>query len=428
MRTVLSRRARLLVLLVAGYTAAETTAFVMYAVGAGSLFSRTRAIGELHRVLMDNAPPTNTVAVPSDSRGLYRLHPYLGTVWRREALEKSGEYVSEWNHLAEVDPLAASTDPAIAIVGITGGSVAENLYHSARSTLREILAALPRFSGRKVVFVMLGMSTYAEPQQLQTLTYYLAKGGRLDVLINLDGKNEATHGIVKQRAGLHPDYPYKWKALFNSLNPESAETVAAIGRLKTIRRRLAETVDLLSFSVTALTVWHFLDPYLAECAAEYEQELQHGVPGTSPSPTVTGPPTFQGASLTEIIRYETALWMRSSLQMQHLAAANGFSYFHFLQPSQYYGNKPLSAEEQRRAFAPRSVDRETVQLVYPHLEAALEALRQKGVSAYSLAHLFDADDETRYIDSCCHLNEQGNLLLAREVGGRITRCLQANEC
>src|SRR4029453_15388123 len=45
-----------------------------------------------------------------------------------------------------------------------------------------------------------------------------------------------------------------------------------------------------------------------------------------------------------------AIWARGSHPLELLSRANGIRYYHFLQPNQYTGQKPMGPEERARAY------------------------------------------------------------------------------
>ncbi len=111
-----------------------------------------------------------------------------------------------------------------------------------------------------------------------------------------------------------------------------------------------------------------------------------------------------------------ALWHDASLQLARLCAANGVQYFHFLQPNQYLpGSKQLSEEELRTAFLGGHAYGRWVPLGYPLLREEGSALVAAGVKFHDLTDVFADVTETIYVDDCCHVNERGNELMAREM-------------
>ena len=63
---------------------------------------------------------------------------------------------------------------------------------NATGVLEQELSQLPRFSGKSFRFVRLAIDGNKQPQQLMTLNYLLTLGAEFDIVINLDGVNEAS--------------------------------------------------------------------------------------------------------------------------------------------------------------------------------------------------------------------------------------------
>jgi hypothetical protein len=114
------------------------------------------------------------------------------------------------------------------------------------------------------------------------------------------------------------------------------------------------------------------------------------------------------------------IWIRSSWQMAQLCRARGIEYYHFLQPNQYVeGSKPLSDEERRLSFDGEHRFRPWVIEGYPALVAEGQRAAAEGLPFWDLSQIFQAIPDTLYIDSCCHFNDQGNVVLAQHIARLI---------
>jgi hypothetical protein len=121
------------------------------------------------------------------------------------------------------------------------------------------------------------------------------------------------------------------------------------------------------------------------------------------------------------------LWRNSSLTIKQLADANGFEYFHFLQPNQYIDSKLMSPEERAAAFSREETLLELVRLGYPMLQREGERLAAAGVHYYDLTDVFAGTAEAVYRDGCCHLNPRGRDIISRAMGHRIASALEAQD-
>ena len=74
--------------------------------------------------------------------------------------------------------------------------------------------------------------------------------------------------------------------------------------------------------------------------------------------------------------------------MDRLCRANGIRYYHFFQPNQYVtGSKPMGKEEIARAVVEKQI--------------------------------FADHSDPLYIDTCCHVIDEGNRILGSTVGREI---------
>ena len=322
------------------------------------------------------------------------------------------------------DAASPVLDADTVVVAVTGGSVSQRMRHHAAAVLEAEIAQIPRFAGKRVASIGIGHFAWKQPQQLQALAYFLALGGRLDVLVNLDGYNEVMDAAIARRRGLFPAYPVLWG--FLTRNAFGADEVERIGERTTwrkVRKRLATAFSRLRWSVTASLVWEIADDRVARRIVARESEST-GEAKAAYVKSARGPErTF--ASPEEFRRFCALVWKDSSVAMKHLAEGAGASYFHFLQPSQYLeGSKPLSEEELRDAFNP---SKNSPAAGYPFLLELAPALEKEEVAFRSLVDVFHGRTETLYADPCCHVNQRGNEILAREIGATIREFYRARD-
>ena len=159
-------------------------------------------------------------------------------------------------------------------------------------------------------------------------------------------------------------------------------------------------------------LWKVRDRLQQSEIRDLEQRLREFEP--TPELTLTGP---RAAATPEQRSQQLAdIWSGCSLLLDRLCRENDIAYFHFLQPNQYVaGSKPLSAAELDGAYDPKHFYGRWVPSGYPRLQAAAPALVEQGVRFHDLTTLFEGLEETLYVDDCCHVNERGNELIAREI-------------
>ena len=350
------------------------------------------------------------------------IHPYLGYV----AHVPNDPLWKDYGIFAEENPLTISKDPNVVIVGITGASVAEYFFRkeNKREILRSWLKKVPKYHDKKIILAMFSATAYHQPQQFLAIAYYLAQGGRLDVLINLDGVGEAI--LTKEVLEMHiyPTYPYLWNNFF--INSSSSFYSVNLGKLmmwRNIRNLNARIFSHANFSISALTIWALTDKTLERKATESEAVLNKK---NTQGFHIHGPKMENINDPQYLLNFQERIWTQSSLQTEYLAQKNNFDYFHFLQPNQYVPDtKPLSSYELTNSHND-AFHMTSIQSAYPRFQANIETLRSKGVQAYDLTHIYDDAKETIFIDYCCHTNDLGEEILVQEIGQRIVDFYKKN--
>jgi hypothetical protein len=346
------------------------------------------------------------------------LHPYLGFVRDPDVLDDVSIYGFP---LGTVDGHLFKRSDKQVLIGIFGGSVAEQLARDGAGFLQDELLSHPFFSGKEIKIIPFAMGGYKQPQQLLTLNYLLVLGGELDFAVNVDGYNE----VVLAPLELFPQgafyaYPRLWPNRFSDvMDPEVRSALGEYEYLKKRRHALYESFSRFPFRHSALInwIWKARDNRLNWAMAESQRTfLEYRSAQTSY--LKTGPQNpFSG----EKQEYEALaeLWARSSIQMHHLCLANHIRYFHFLQPNQYVeGSKPMTEAEKNFALSDE-MGGPLAKKGYLYLIERGRQLADQGTPFYDLTRLFIDIPEIIYRDSCCHYNETGNALLAEAIANRI---------
>jgi len=369
------------------------------------------------------------------------VHPYLGwsrrpgitsplAYWQGEiALFPDGE-PTEWarrnwrtnllGYFSEIEDYT-QVDPDDYVVGIFGGSFADQLAFLGGAALEAALVErFPELRG-KLVILNLGSSAYKQPQQAISLLEMVVAGVPFDLIVNLDGYNEIHFGYAAAQAGHHPVFPSRgpYRTTVGFLTERSAERDALAERI--LAQKHAEQAWLARVAGGSWLAQSELARALAGALARRHQrsrlalegELQElGASAELPIASFPHPCARSGEDCWQVLG---DVWERSSLVMQGIARDIGAEYLHVLQPNQYVeGSKPLSDEERRHAWQAGS-RRELVQRGYALLRKRGQRLREAGVPFHDLTGLYAARTETIYRDVCCHVNLRGNELLAEAI-------------
>jgi hypothetical protein len=357
------------------------------------------------------------------------IHPYYGYVTNPHI----SRAVDKFGFLGNEDQIQ-SAGPNKVVVAVVGASVAAQLASPtvyAAGILKSELKKIPAFHGKELVILNLANGAYKQPQALMTISDILSRDGHIDVLIALDGVGDIAlpeaHGNLNH--GISPFYPQNWQLLVDSKSSIEQTTAFANFRLtRTVRVWLASIFakPVLRHLITTNLIWAVVDARLAEIMTEYRASATKVAPKDSATRlsndrrAFLGPPV-EYATRRDLYMHIARNWGKSSLMLHNLMRAQGGLYFHFIQPNQYVvGSKPLGEHERTVAIHPVSPYRKGIEIGYPYLQAMGDSLRSAGVWFEDLTPVFAGIDQELYNDNCCHVNNEGNLILARKIASVMT--------
>ena len=347
------------------------------------------------------------------------LHPYLGFI----PSVRPGHGA---DFAAAAPGAVHRRGPDRIVVAVVGGSFAQFFAEKGMPHLAARLGDLPAFRGKQIDVVHLATGGYKEPQQLMTIAYMLALGAEFDLVLNIDGFNDVVmYPTENARAGVFPAYPRRWhQRVEGVLHGGALRIMLARVALEQRRAALARTFRAfpLRVSYTADLVYALMDGRLERQTVETDRRLLEEEQRTLPL-VATGPPlTFP--SDEAMFAHLAGVWSRSSRAIHGLGAVHGFRYYHFLQPNQYLSeSKTMSAVERETAWNAGSPYRRAVDPGYRALRAAARALTDAGVRFTDLSPVFADHPEPLYNDSCCHVNDRGNAIVADRIFEAIRRDL-----
>jgi hypothetical protein len=410
--------------------ALELMAFIIYTVRFDEGFSYRRISDEQRGTATSGAAPTEAAGQPSRHAVADALHPYLGYVYNPEFWNATADRrsrhafpVSDYGFVDDKSPIQRPATDRV-VVGVFGGSVAMALAADGLEALFGELGKHARYTGKTFVTVRVPLGSHKQPQQLMALAYILSLGGHFDIVINLDGFNEVALPLSENlRKGSNPFFPLNWQMRVDQVS--DVALLRLIGTkvvAETERRSWAATFVALPlrYSVVAGLVWQLQDNRLALRIHQAAFDIQEFESESTQMSYEAKGPAFEPSDKHTMYARLAKMWRDSSLQMSRLSAANDTEYFHFLQPNQYVtGSKIMGEEERSVSFNPRHIYRPGVQDGYPHLIEAGNDLRERGVAFHDLSMIFRELERPLYVDTCCHLSEEGMALIGKRMGELI---------
>jgi len=334
------------------------------------------------------------------------IHPYYGYVFdpRLGGANKDGFFGRENN----IQP----ADPNKAVIAIIGGSMAAHFASDdrAREALASDLKTIEAFQHRDIVVLNLANLAYKEPQGLLVINDILSRGGRVDLVIALDGFNEIAlpEAFGNVGNGISPFYPMQWWRFSMESTLEARAWLASIF-----------SKPILRYSITANFIWRVADGYFAKFDVNAGRPADPGTRLSNDRRIFLGPRT-EYTTRRDLYMDIAVQWGRSSVLLKNIMAAQGGFYFHFLQPNQYVpGSKLLTEDESEAAINRASRFKGPVEIGYPYLRAMGESLQKAGVWFEDLSATFADVHQQVYIDKCCHVNTEGNAILAKAIAMAI---------
>jgi lysophospholipase L1-like esterase len=249
-----------------------------------------------------------------------------------------------------------------------GGSVMWGMGAPDWGTLpAHLQATLSRELARPVCVVNFGERGHVSTQGVIQLIWQLQRGAIPDLVIFLDGVNDAVAGRIYRRAGLHMDTPQM------------------AGRLEgTLGRRLLESSRLHALVRTVVA---------APPSAQRRRRAS------------------QPAADDSLAREIVAVYLVNHRIVSALAERYGFRFEFFWQPHIRAGRKPLAPEERRIRTVDSARTRDSVLiLTFRHAQRAAGAVEHLTF----LGDVFDGERSLTYIDSH-HITPDANRLVAERI-------------
>jgi hypothetical protein len=349
----------------------------------------------------------------------FRLHPFSGFV------DKPGAGRNNHGFYFDGDYPFRKKDQNEYIVGVFGGSVAEQFWLQSKEELIQKLKQHPFFRNKEIIVLNFSSAGYKQPQQLLILNYYLVIGQELDMVINIDGFNEVALSNINNEnsvdismPSVHHIAPLIGLIDQTTLTSKKIESLAKINQYKTLANRVAAKMNHTNIASVYFILKQcykvLFDRYVDEKITFEQLEAS-----TLHESMIYFYPVEKPLAASVLFRDIALQWANSSMMMSQLLKSENIPYFHFLQPNQYYSKKIFGYKEASIALNENQPYRLGVEKGYPTLIDEFEILRQNGVNFYSAVDIFDEEAGTVYIDDCCHYNKFGNQILADFIATSI---------
>jgi len=376
-------------------------------------------------------------SIDSFRESKHMLHPFFGFIARpgkalgdsipRERLDRMSPedpvppWVSaaanDYGYFSEVEyPYIALEDEFV--VGIFGGSVAHYFALQGAEQLEENLRVSGLAGLKDIKILNFAQRGNKQPQQLQSLTYFMSLGQKFDLVINIDGFNEIALSSGNYSRGVALSMPSMghMRSLLHlsaasNMTLEQFELYADYRALEKKLSRLDQRMDAAPLAL--MHAWYKFSSQRMELQKVQASFALEAMGGESGKHLFTHINALR-EGVTKENRYDAMadLWAESSLVMNDLLTLRKTPYIHVIQPNQYFSKHDFDDVEARVALNDRSPYKTPMEQGYQFLLERVPRLREEGVDIRDAIDLFDEVDGHVFSDDCCHFNQRGNEILA----------------
>lgn len=306
------------------------------------------------------------------------------------------------------------------VVLILGGSVAGGFDWHKRAKLKEKLQKLLPKRNIKIIPAING--GYKQPHQLFVLNYLILNGISPNIVLNIDGFNEAYMGWMNWKyfkadvMNPYVDFTYQIQGNIASSKAARISILKAQNKVVKIQRRILSSVFALEYCYYK----YFIFPSATQALQDAKNRVSIGF-NKANSQYLIIPNTNSDIKMVQ--KRIVEIWIKSSILISKILKNTNTLYIHMLQPNQYYGNRVFSKEEAKVAFTKQEpygrFRNEIVGPVYSQMIRKSDRLRKSGIIFINGTNLFDDEKRSVYSDSCCHILPLGNEIILNKIFSTI---------
>ncbi len=307
------------------------------------------------------------------------------------------------------------------LILVLGGSVARWFALQSQKEFLEQLKQHKFLRSKNIILLNMATGGYKQPQQLNLFSFLLITHTIPDIVLNIDGFNEAALSYNNLINEVSPIYPssYHWAQLIkgNTLTPEISETIGE--HQNSIKKR-----DFYYSLYEAHTYSHILSFIFTRLYDHWDIEAKkHEITYTKKVTELsmkTSKVSTQGPLHDVGLKSIADIWINSSKLMQDIASKKGIRYFHFLQPTAHDPDslKNFTPDEIKLIGSKNHIWAQGVHKLYPVFKSRANELVDYGILYKDLTNIFVDTANTLYYD-ICHFNQKGNDIFAKSIAEQI---------
>ncbi len=350
-----------------------------------------------------------------------QIHPYFGFIYPQDSYYTDAisgtlikRKVNNYGFLSELNyPYFKKKDELT--IAILGGSVAEGF--AAYFEKSPFLVEIEEIVGKKIKILNLSLGSGQQPQQFFISSYFIES---IDLFINLDGFNEVT-GVKYNKAPIeYPSMDFSSIFLNKEMNLSILKTMYIADYLYRINLFLSD-----SFLANSNTLFFTLRNIM-KLFIQHKLELHEKLDDLNFDVKVKFYDK-DNFSADKILSLHAKNWSKYTLLQHQLFSAQNKKALFFLQPSLWIADsKEFTSTEKKYKKVLYSNITSPISKSYEALRLEMARMEQShDLTVHDLTYLFKDTQETIYVDNCCHLNNEGNRIMADKVTSEIIKTLKS---
>jgi hypothetical protein len=315
-------------------------------------------------------------------------------------------------------------------VFVFGSSVASRLVNNSMYgiSLQQALGRVPQLTGKNIVIFNMAQGPAKQPQQLMELSFLIAMGQHIDLVLSLDGTLEFVSGILNFENGINPIFPPVdiLLAIGKELAPPDAssqnyyELAYGVTHARAQGERYTQLLDHSRSGIAALKNRIFkayYDNSLQEQLAVYDQTAGKSA-GWGDVRQRLGLDMTIKTSKERIVEDIFDMWVRCSDLMKVMADSRGSMFMDVVLPNPYRSKKVLTESEKAVLFTEQTrYIREPSGAGHAMIEQRAQMLKARGIVLAT--DIFDGIADAIYVDRSGHFNKQGETMLANFLADQV---------
>lgn len=309
-------------------------------------------------------------------------------------------------------------------IGIIGGSVANLLMQSSKHQIESEIRNSGIFPGKKLELLNLAIPGFKQPQQTNLILLLMGMGYKFDAILEISGLNEvylSRHYNIQTGASYSYPFVYHWTANFpmatsaelQSLLPESWNH-----NKRKLKRVLSLAPDgILSNSrLVRLVFGSRLKSRFNSLASDVSDIMKSKVSKDSLHKFVYGTELNKKCSTQFCTKERADLWEKSVRSANVILSENNTKYFIMLQPNHYVAKPDEIGLGDREMMSDQFGWDDSDTEAWNTMRKSLFNLSTRGIKTSDLSkpYIFSGNSQV-LLDSCCHLNQNGYDILAKNV-------------